>query len=323
VSLLLILSFVLIFSLVMLAVSLGMKYLEDRRKKSVSEMLLTVEGSRPAAVSKLLKDLEEPGRSPVRRVLDACNFTRSAEQRIQQAGLDWTPQQLATYIVVAALVGALLGFRFPLLLTRGITALVGAAVCSVLPYLFVRRKASKRLAEMEAQFPEALDFLARSMRAGHAFTISLEMLSEELADPLGQEFRALFNEQNLGATIETALRNLTRRVPLLDARFFASAILLQRQTGGNLSEILLRLSHLIRERFRLKGQVKAASAHGRLTALILTVLPIATAFALLVVAPGYLPGMVADPDGRKLIMAAIGAQVLGNVCIRKIINIKV
>src|SRR5579883_2571539 len=272
----------------MLAVSLGMKYLEDRRKKSVSEMLLTVEGSRPAAVSKLLKDLEEPGRSPVRRVLDACNFTRSAEQRIQQAGLDWTPQQLATYIVVAALVGALLGFRFPLLLTRGITALVGAAVCSVLPYLFVRRKASK-----------------------------------DLADPLGQEFRALFNEQNLGATIETALRNLTRRVPLLDARFFASAILLQRQTGGNLSEILLRLSHLIRERFRLKGQVKAASAHGRLTALILTVLPIATAFALLVVAPGYLPGMVADPDGRKLIMAAIGAQVLGNVCIRKIINIKV
>jgi tight adherence protein B len=161
------------------------------------------------------------------------------------------------------------------------------------------------------------------MRAGHAFSISLEMLGEEMADPLGQEFRALFNEQNLGAPIELALRNLTERVPLLDVRFFASAVMMQRQTGGNLSEILARLAYVIRERFRLKGQVRAASAHGRMTAGILTAMPVCTMFALLVVAPGYLQGMAADPDGRHLIAGCIVAQVIGNLCIRKIIRIKV
>jgi tight adherence protein B len=149
------------------------------------------------------------------------------------------------------------------------------------------------------------------------------MLGEELADPLGQEFRALFNEQNLGAPLDLALRNFTERVPLLDARFFTSSVLLQRQTGGNLSEILTRLSYVIRERFRLKGQVKAASAHGRLTATILTVLPVATMLGLLVVAPGYLQGMAEDSDGKWLIGGAIVAQILGNFFIKKIINIKV
>jgi len=161
------------------------------------------------------------------------------------------------------------------------------------------------------------------MRAGHAFTISLEMIGDEIGDPLGQEFRTLFNEQNLGAPMEVALRNLTYRVPMLDVRFFSSCVLLQKQTGGNLSEVLTRLAYVIRERFKLKGQVKAASAHGRLTAAILTILPIATMVGLLLVAPGYLQGMAADSDGKWLIVGAIIAQVIGNFCIRKIINIKV
>src|SRR5262249_35794625 len=177
--------------------------------------------------------------------------------------------------------------------------------------------------KLEEQLPEALDFLSRSMRAGHAFTISLEMVGEELADPLGQEFRALFNEQNLGAPLDSALQNFGTRVPLLDVRFFISSVLLQKQTGGNLSEILVRLSYIIRERFRLKGQVRAASAHGRLTATILTLLPVFTMLGLLVVAPGYLQSMAEDPDGRMIIGAAIVTQILGNICMRKIINIKV
>ena len=162
------------------------------------------------------------------------------------------------------------------------------------------------------------------MRAGHAFSISLEMLGDEMADPLGQEFRTLFNEQNLGAPMEVALRNLTERVPLLDVRFFASSVMLQKQTGGNLSEILSRLAYVIRERFRLKGQVNAASAHGRLTAAILTVLPIAPCCALLIVAPGYLQGM-ADRSGRQVAdrRRHRGAGDLAISVIRKIINIKV
>ena len=127
----------------------------------------------------------------------------------------------------------------------------------------------------------------------------------------------------LGAPIDIALRNFSTRVPLLDVRFFTSSVLLQKQTGGNLSEILSRLAYVIRERFRLKGQVKAASAHGRLTATILTLLPIATMLCLLFVAPGYLQGMAEDSDGKWLIGGAIVAQILGNFLIKKIINIKV
>jgi tight adherence protein B len=161
------------------------------------------------------------------------------------------------------------------------------------------------------------------MRAGHAFTISLEMVGEEIQEPLGQEFRSLFNEQNLGASLERSFTGFAKRVPIPDVSFFCSAVLLQRQTGGNLSEILNRLSHIIRERFKLKGQVKAVSAHGRLTAMILTLLPIATLGGLMFTSPDYLTPMFVNPVGRKIIAAGIVAQVLGNFFIRKIVKIKV
>ena len=181
----------------------------------------------------------------------------------------------------------------------------------------------KRFAAFEEQFPDALDFLARSMRAGHAFSISLEMLGAESPDPLGQEFRTVFNEQNLGAPLDVVFASMVRRIPLPDVRIFVSSVMLQRQTGGNLSEILIRLAYVIRERFRLRGQVKAASAHGRMTAGILTVMPFALMIAMFFVAPGYLQGMAHDPDGKYLILAAIVAQVLGYYFIQRIIKIKI
>jgi tight adherence protein B len=194
---------------------------------------------------------------------------------------------------------------------------------AALPYLLLRRKRTRRLAAFEEQFPEALDFLARSMRAGHAFTISLRMASEDLPDPLGLEFRTLFNEQNLGAPLDTALSSLAERIPLLDVRFFVSAVVLQKQTGGNLGEILTRLGQIIRGRFQLKGQVKAASAHARVTALVLTILPAATAVLMMMAAPTYLQSMLNDPDGKKLIAGSIVGQIVGQLVIRKIIRIKV
>ena len=194
---------------------------------------------------------------------------------------------------------------------------------SFLPYFYVTWKRHKRMSEFEEQFPESLDFLARSMRAGHAFSVSLEMMADESADPLGSEIRQVYHEQNLGAPIDVALRNLAGRMPLLDVRFFVSAVLMQRETGGNLAEILTKLAFVIRERFRLKGQVKAVSAHGRITALILSVLPIVTMMALFVIAPGYLEGMAGDADGRIIIVCAILAQFAGYYWMKKIINIKV
>jgi tight adherence protein B len=242
---------------------------------------------------------------------------------IQQAGVNWTPGGLILTMAGGALTGMLLSLMIPADFAWKGTSIAAALLFAALPYLYLRRKRTSRLAAFEEQFPEALDFLARSMRAGHAFTISLRMASEDLPNPLGLEFRTLFNEQNLGAPIDTALYNMADRVPLLDVRFFVSAVILQKQTGGNLGEILTRLGQVIRGRFQLKGQVKAASAHGRVTALVLSVLPAATAILMLVAAPSYLKSMFDDPDGKKLIAGSIVGQIVGQLVIRKIIRIKV
>jgi len=316
----LIVSFIVVFALILLAVSVGLKFFDARRKKQVVDMLHTASGEQVVTITNLLKEIEPENTGSFSQLVSSLHFAKHAQQQIQQAGLTWTASKLLTMMGVLAVVGFLLG-----LLIGGavVTAFLLASSMASLPYVYVSRKRKKRLDELEEQLPEALDFLARSMRAGHAFTISLEMVGEEVRDPLGQEFRALFNEQNLGAPLETALGNFSYRAPLMDVRFFTSSVLLQKQTGGNLAEILSRLAYVIRERFRLKRQVKASSAHGRLTATILTVLPVATMLGLLVVAPGYLQGMAEDPDGKKLIAGAVIAQILGNICIRKIINIKV
>jgi len=316
-------SFVVVFALTALAAKVGMGYFEAQRKKQVVNMLQTAAGEPTVTVTNLLKELDQGKPTGFKRIVSSMQFSKHAAEQIQQAGLNWSASRLLSAMGLAMIPGLGIGSLVPFLLNGPTTAITLALVFGMAPYLIVRHKRTKRMATMEEQFPEALDFLARSMRAGHAFTISMEMLGEELADPLGQEFRALFNEQNLGAPIDIALRNFTTRVPLLDARFFTSSVLLQKQTGGNLSEILSRLAYVIRERFRLKGQVKAASAHGRMTATILTLLPIGTMLCLLVVAPGYLQGMAQESEGKWLIGGAIFAQVLGNFFIKKIINIKV
>ena len=322
-SLMIIVSFVVVFALMLLAVSVGLKFFDARRKKQVVDMLHTASGEPVVTVGNLLKEIESEKPTGFKRLLNTLQFSKHASEQIQQAGLDWSPSRLIAAMGLAMIPGLGLGALVPFLMNGPTTAVVLALVFGSIPYMIVRQKRKKRLATMEEQFPESLDFLARSMRAGHAFSISLEMLGEEMADPLGQEFRALFNEQNLGAPLDIALRNFSTRVPLLDVRFFTSSVLLQKQTGGNLSEILSRLAYVIRERFRLKGQVRAASAHGRLTATILTLLPVGTMLCMLVVAPGYLQSMAEDPDGKWLIGGAIVAQVLGNFFIKKIINIKV
>ena len=318
-----IVSFVVVFALTLLALSMGLKFFDARRKTQMTGMLHTAAGEPVEAIDNLLKEINPENPSGFKALLASLDFTRHAQEQIQQAGLNWSSNWLLASMAMAAILGLVLGMLFPFLVDGPITAAVLGLALSTLPYLYVRKKRQKRLNTLEEQFPEALDFLSRSMRAGHAFSISLEMVGEEMADPLGQEFRALFNEQNLGAPLDVALRNFGTRVPLLDVRFFTSSVLLQKQTGGNLSEILTRLAYVIRERFRLKGQVKAASAHGRLTATILTLLPVGTMLGLLVVAPGYLQGMAADSTGKWMIGGAVVAQILGNFFIKKIINIKV
>jgi len=317
-----VLVFLVLFAVIMMAVSLGTRFLELRSKKRVEGMLSGGSAENlDIRETSILVDPQE--RDTLDTLLERSPLQGWILTQLQQGGLQWVPSHLLFAMLAGAVAGGFLGWLLrPLGFALG-GALVFGALFGLVPLFYVRFKRSGRLKELEGQLPEALDFLARSMRAGHAFSISLEMIGTEMADPLGQEFRALFAEHNLGAPIEIALANFGRRVPLLDVRLFISSVGLQRQTGGNLSEVLTRLAFLIRERFRLRGQVKAASAHGRITSLVLTALPIVMILALTITAPDYLPLLLKDPDGKWLVVTAVVLQVLGYMVMRRITNIKV
>jgi tight adherence protein B len=197
-------------------------------------------------------------------------------------------------------------------------AVIGAA----LPYLYVGRRRKKRIEKFEEQFPEAIDLIARALRAGHGLATGLGMVADELKAPVGTEFRILFDEQNFGLSVPEAMRNFARRVPVLDARFFVTAVLTQRETGGNLAEVLDNLGTVIRERFKIKRQVRVLSAHGRITGWVLTMLPPALALATLIVNPNHLGSLLHDPLGQKLIMAGVILQIMGTLIIRKLVNVE-
>jgi tight adherence protein B len=312
------LCFLVILALLLFSISFGLRFYEKKRRKRLVSMLRTVtEDGEERHVNLLVDKSDEKGE---REGLDIGGWVKNL---LSESGLDWTLNRFAIMTCVTFAIGAVGSMWIPIALPPALRALIAGLCTAFLPLFYVKKKRSRRIDELEAQLPDALDFMSRSMRAGHAFTISLEMVGEETHAPLGPEFKALFNEQNLGASLERSFMSFSRRVPIPDVRFFSSAVLLQRQTGGNLSEILNRLSYIIRERFRLKGQVKAVSAHGRLTATILTLLPIATLGGLMITSRGYLDPMFASPLGRKIIAAAVIAQIIGNLCIQKIIKIKV
>jgi Flp pilus assembly protein TadB len=313
--------FIGLFALVLLAVGLGLKVVENQRRRQVAGMIQTVSGeSAPEGPSLILRPVET---DTFADAFNALPFASRWDRLLKQAGLTWTGPQLLLSMAGGGIAGLLIGIKVHVLVDL-IPSMIGfACLFGSLPYLLVARKRAKRMKEFETQFPDALDFLARSMRAGHAFSVSLEMLADEMSEPLSVEFRQVFNEQNLGSSIDAALSNLQLRVPSLDVGFFVSAVMLQKQTGGNLAEILTKLAFIIRERFRLKLKVRSASAHGRLTGTILTFMPMVLMLILSAIAPEYLPAMVNDPLGRYLVSGAMVGQLLGYLCIRKIINIKV
>jgi tight adherence protein B len=313
--------FLVLFAIVLVLVSIGLKFVESQRKKRVGELLQTVSSGTPVQQTSILQDQSEG--VGLFSVVAELPVLKRLQAKIQQGGLTWSAGGVVMAMCAAGVVGSLLGLRVRVPVFREFAMATLGFGFAMVPYLYVAWKRRQRLNEFEQQFPEALDFLARSMRAGHAFSVSLEMMADESPDPLGPEIRQVYHEQNLGAPLDVALRNLVNRVPLVDVRFFVSAVLMQRETGGNLAEILTKLAFVIRERFRLKGQVRAVSAHGRITALILSVMPIFTMMALFVVAPGYLEGMAADPDGKLMIIGSILGQFLGYYWMKRIIDIKV
>jgi tight adherence protein B len=199
--------------------------------------------------------------------------------------------------------------------------LAGAAAAAPTAFLLNRRSA--RFYRFEEQFPEALDLLSRALRAGHAFQTAMGMVADELKEPVGPEFKKTFDQQNFGLPLRDALHQLTERVPILDTRFFVTAVLIQRETGGNLSEILDNLAHVVRERFKIRRQVRVHTAHGRFTAFVLLSLPAALAVALSFINPEHMDLLFKERMGQTMLIVSMVMQAVGFIWIRKVIKIEV
>jgi tight adherence protein B len=201
-------------------------------------------------------------------------------------------------------------------------ALVGAVLAARIPTAVLRFQRTRRVQKFEEQFPEGLALISRALRAGHTFTTGLAMVAEEMPAPIGPEFKLLYDQQNYGMPVGDALKEFARRVPLLDARFFVTAVLIQRESGGNLSEILDNIASVIRDRFRVKRQIRVVSAHARMTGWVLVCIPPALALILSIINPEHFKTLTNSALGIKMIYAAIGLQTVGTLIIRKMIKLE-
>jgi tight adherence protein B len=238
---------------------------------------------------------------------------------LERADMELPPLRLLAIAVATGLVGAVVLARISPLWVVSVPLGLAAGW---LPVAWVRFRANRRVSKFEEQFPEAIDLMARALRAGHAMTTGLALVAEELPDPVGGEFRLVYDRQNFGMSMPDALHHFANRVPLLDARFFVTAVLTQRESGGNLAEILDNLGDVIRQRFRVKRQIKVVTAHARLTGWVLVFMPVVIALAMAIVAPDHILLLVNDPLGIQMTMAALGLWLLGYLAIRHLVNVE-
>jgi len=243
----------------------------------------------------------------------------SLQSLIDQSGVKITPSAVVLISVMGALMAGLITY---LLLPLALVVVLVALAAAFAPFGFLHRR-GRRLKRFEEMFPEALDLLSRAIRAGHAFQTAMGMVADELPEPVGPEFKKTFDQQNFGLPLRDALNELSERIHLLDVRFFVTAVLIQRDTGGNLSEILDNLAHVVRERFKIQRQVRVHTAHGRFTGYVLLALPAALAVALSVINPDHMQLLFHERMGQVMLMGAIVMQSIGFVWIRKVIKIEV
>jgi tight adherence protein B len=254
------------------------------------------------------------------RVLSGLRWTERIHRVLEMANL---PYPLGFYVLLSFLlvaVGYLIG---SLLTSTFLFILTGATVLGVIPFLYIYVKKGKRMQKFQVQLPDALDLMARSLRAGHALSGGLKMVADEFGDPIGAEFGKTLNEVNLGVGVPEALKNLSHRVDCIDLKFFITSILIQRETGGNLVEILENIARLIRERFKLYGRIRVLAAEGKFSAIILVALPFFIAFVIFLLNPGYIRTLIEDPIGPVFIAISLFLMTLGIITITRMIKIKV
>ena len=293
------------------------------RARLIKERLATVQKAperEPQEELALLRD-EQLSKIPALDTwLRRSERVSAMQDALTQAGMKF---RAGNFLFLCLLCGAVAGFAG---LAWSKNAGIGWAALIIglfLPYSVVSFRRHKRFEKIEELFPEAIDTLARAVRAGHAFTTALEMISNEVAEPLATEFRKLYEEQKFGMPVRDALMNLTERVPLVDVKFFVTAVMLQRETGGNLAEILDNLSYVIRERFKIQRQVRVHTAQGRLTMALLMAMPPAVVGVMLIMSPDFVKPLFSDPIGHALLVGSIALQTVGYFVIRKIIRIQV
>ena len=269
---------------------------------------------------KLVRDEMMSNMPWLHRLMLQWAWSSKLQDYLVQAGMTTKPAKIVLFTGVCG-VGAYLIASF--FLPHFYLALPIAIVAAFIPIAVVMFRRRRRLRKFEETFPEALDLLGRAVRAGHAFTTGLEMISKECAEPLAGEFRTAFEEQNFGLPLRDALLNLSERVPIIDVQFFVTALMIQKETGGNLAEILDGLARVIRERFRIYRDVQVRTAQGRLTAGILIALPIAMLGILSVLNPKYIGILFTDPQGPVMLVTAGVLQIIGSMILWKIIHFEV
>jgi tight adherence protein B len=272
------------------------------------------------SASSLLRDKYLRALSPLQRELETLPMMESLAQMIEQSGGTVLAHQL---VIVALLLGAAGAIACGLLLSTASAALAGAMVCATLPFLKLRHNRNRRLAKLEEQLPDAVDMIRRALRAGHPFSAALKLVSEDLEQPIAKEFELAFGDINYGNDVRRALLGLLSRVPSVTMMAFVTAVLLARETGGNLAEILEQIGRVVRGRFKFFRKVRTLSAEGRMSAWVLALVPLVLFAAISLTQPNYLPTLVHDPLGRKLIMGAVGLAFVGTLWIRKLLRIEV
>jgi tight adherence protein B len=269
--------------------------------------------------------IQQPGAARGRmakRLLVGLKLREKAERLLETAGLKWGAVGLIHRSAAAALAASLA----VLVATRNSLPLLtfaAGAMGAMVPIKWAQRRARSRVRKFEEQFPDCLEFISRSMRAGHAFSVSLEMVHQEFSDPLASEFRRTFEEQNLGQPLDIVLKKMAHRMPSLDTQFFVSAVLLQKRTGGNLAELLDKLADIIRQRFKLRARIRTISAQGLMSGRILASIPAAVGILMYCVNPLYARFFVDDPAGHEMLAGAFALQCIGYMIIKKIVTIEV
>ena len=273
-----------------------------------------------SAPTKLVKERALSDIPRLQRALQRAPRAYQLDRVIVQSGLEWTVSGLLLGCAILFAFGVLAAvmLRQPLVL-----AVAAGAALGMLPWLFLQRKRHQRLALMERQLPEALDLMTRALRAGHAFSSGLQMAGDELAEPIAGELRLVHDEINYGTSLPQALTNLSERVPITDLRYFVVAVLIQRESGGNLTEMLINLSRLIRERLKLHDRVRVLSAEGRMSAWILGLMPFGLAAMLNLLNPEFMSVLWSDPIGITILQWLAALMVIGVLMLRRIVCIRV